>query len=74
MKLNIQASIVPIIAAIFLTYDEVKKDYDNRDETNSSMSLMVMSWSAAMALLFGTTTAGQTKDIAAVTPLDPKKN
>lgn len=64
MKLNIQGSIVPLVAAIFLTYGEVKKDYDNRDETNSNMELMVFTWSSALALLLGTTTAGQTKDIA----------
>lgn len=63
-KINIAAAIFPIIGAIFLTYEEVRDDWDKNESTVFNRELVVMAWVTALGLLLGTTTAGQTTTIA----------
>lgn len=63
-KLNWNAAIFPLLAAIFLTYEEVRDDWDDKPSTVFNRELVVGIWVTALGLLFGTTTAGQTHTIA----------
>jgi hypothetical protein len=63
-QLNWAAAIVPLAAAAYLTYQEVRDDHDNNEVTVFNAEYVYAAWGAALALLLGTTTTGQTKAIA----------
>lgn len=62
--LNWRAAALPIIAAVFVTYEEIRDDWDNNDATVFNRELVVMAWSSVASFFLGTTTGNQTKVIA----------
>lgn len=53
-----------MIAAGYLTYQEIRDDHDDNPSTVFNMEYVLGSWSGVIAILWGTTTAGQTAAIA----------
>lgn len=61
---NWKAAIVPLLGAAYLTYQEIRDDHDDNPATVFNQEYVYTAWGAAIALLLGTTTTGQTKTIA----------
>jgi hypothetical protein len=64
MKLNWRAAALPLLGVAFLAYSEIKKDWDSDPATNADINVIIAQATVAVGILFGTTTAGQTADIA----------
>lgn len=62
--MNWRAAVLAIIASVVVTYEEVRDDWDDNESTVFNKEIVLLSWSAAIGLLFGTTTVNQTKEIA----------
>jgi hypothetical protein len=63
-KWNWRAGLLPFVAACYLTYQEVRDDHDANPSTVMNGELVFGVWTAALGILLGTTTNGQTKTIA----------
>jgi hypothetical protein len=61
---NWAAGFIPFVAAGYLTYQEIRDDHDDNASTVFNSELVFASWAAATAILWGTTTTGQTQTIA----------
>ncbi len=63
-KWNWAAGLFPLLAAGYLTYQEIRDDHDDNPTTHFNMEYVLAGLSGAMAILWGTTTTGQTQTIA----------
>jgi hypothetical protein len=61
---NWRAALLPLIAAVFVTYEEIRDDWDNNPSTVFNRELVVMAWSGVASFFLGTTTGNQTAQIA----------
>jgi hypothetical protein len=61
---NWKTAFIPILAAVFLTYEEIRDDWDPNPQTKFEKELVLLAWSAALSILLGTTTTHQTAAIA----------
>jgi hypothetical protein len=62
--LNWRAAALPLLGVAFLAYSEIKKDWDADPLTKMDVNVIIAQATVAVGILFGTTTAGQTAQIA----------
>jgi hypothetical protein len=61
---NWRGAFFALAGAAYLTYQEVRDDHDSNPSTVMNSELLYAAWTAALGLLLGTTTTGQTQTIA----------